>query len=133
MSEVKVNGLGTNEAIKFNCDENLLRKNKFAFFRNSHGEIPSHWSYISYFSDDSDGFNTEISFNVTYYEEPYKGANLEIITIDEDFGQPYDYQSILEKNPKQVFALQVKDFVEEEMRKLKEAGIISGHNYVEYI
>ena len=32
MSEVKVNGLGTNEAIKFNCDENLLRKNKFSFF-----------------------------------------------------------------------------------------------------
>ena len=129
MSEVKVNGLGTNEAIKFNCDENLLRKNKFAFFRNSHSEIPSHWSYISYFLD----ADIEISFNVTYYEEPYKGANLEIITIDEDFGQPYDYQSILEKNPKQVCALQVKDFVEEEMRKLKEAGIISGHSYGEYI
>ena len=129
MSEVKVNGLGTNEAIKFNCDENLLRKNKFAFFRNSHSEIPSHWSYISYFLD----ADIEISFNVTYYEEPYKGANLEIITIDEDFGQPYDYQSILEKNPKQVYALQVKDFVEEEMRKLKEAGIISGHSYGEYI
>ena len=129
MSEVKVNGLGTNEAIKFNCDENLLRKNKFAFFRNSHSEIPSHWSYISYFLD----ADIEISFNVTYYDEPYKGANLEIITIDEDFGQPYDYQSILEKNPKQVCALQVKDFVEEEMRKLKEAGIISGHSYGEYI
>lgn len=129
MSEVKVNGLGTNEAIKFNCDENLLRKNKFAFFRNSHSEIPSHWSYISYFLD----ADIEISFNVTYYEEPYKGANLEIVTIDEDFGQPYDYQSILEKNPKQVCALQVKDFVEEEMRKLKEAGIISGHSYGEYI
>ena len=129
MSEVKVNGLGTNEAIKFNCDENLLRKNKFAFFRKSHGKIPSYWSYVSYFLD----ADIEISFNVTYYEEPYKGANLEIVTIDEDFGQPYDYQSILEKNPKQVCALQVKDFVEEEMRKLKEAGIISGHNYGEYI
>ena len=129
MPEVKVNGLGTNEAIKFNCDENLLRKNKFAFFRSSHSKIPPHWSYVSYFLD----ADIEISFNVTYYDEPYKGANLEIVTIDEDFGQPYDYQSILEKNPKQVCALQVKDFVEEEMRKLKEAGIISGHNYGEYI
>ena len=133
MAEVEVNGLGTNKAIKFNCDENLLRKNKFTFFRSSHSKIPPHWSYVSYFTDDSDGFETEFSFNVTYYEEPYKGANLEIITIDEDYGQPYDYQSILEKNPKQVCALQVKDFVEEEMRKLKEAGIISGHSYGEYI
>ena len=130
MAEVEVNGLGTNKAIKFNCDENLLRKTKFVFFRNSHSKIPPHWSYVSYFSDDSD---LEISFNVTYYEEPYKGANLEIITIDEDFGQPYDYQNILEKNPKQTCALQVKDFVEEEMRKLKEAGIISSHSYGEYI
>ena len=84
MAEVEVNGLGTNKAIKFNCDENLLRKNKFVFFRNSHSKIPPHWSYVSYFSDDSD---LEISFNVTYYEEPYKGANLEIITIDEKVKQ----------------------------------------------
>ena len=26
MAEVEVNGLGTNKAIKFNCDENLLKK-----------------------------------------------------------------------------------------------------------
>ena len=129
MSEVKVNSLGTNEAIKFNCDEALLKKNKFVFLK-SHGKIPSCWCYVSVLTDD---YGADISFNVTYYEEPYNGANLEIVTMDEDFGQPYDYQAILEKNPKQTFALQVKDFVEKEMRKLKEAGVISGHSYGEYI
>ena len=129
MPEVKVNSLGTNEAIKFNCDESLLKKNKFVFLI-PRGKFPSCWYYVSFFTD---GYGADISFNVTYYEEPYNGANLEIVTMDEDFGQPYDYQAILEKNPKQSFALQVKDFVEKEMRKLKEAGIISGHSYGEYI
>lgn len=32
MAKAKVNGLGTNEVIKFNCDEDLLKKNKFTFF-----------------------------------------------------------------------------------------------------
>ena len=59
------------------------------------------------------------------------GKNIQV--IDEDFGQPYDYQYMLENNPNFTLALLVRKCVEEQMQKLQDAGILSGHNKYDYI
>lgn len=129
MEEVEVNGLGTNKAIEFILDEDNLKKYGFEYMEGIFN-IPPSWHYHK-FMDEKD---LEVTFEVNYYwPKPYKGDHLEIITIDDDWGQPYDYQSILEKNPDNKFALKVKDFAEKEMARLEEAGIIRGHKPGDYI
>lgn len=72
----------------------------------------------------------EISFDVTI---PKNGDRLKIDVIDEDFGQPYDYQYMLNKNSQFEPALIVFEFVEKQMEYLQQQGVISGHIYGEYI
>lgn len=73
---------------------------------------------------------TGISFNVSI---PKDGSRLRIDVLDEDFLQPYDYQRILEKNPKFPFAEGVKAGVEFQMETLSEAGVITGYHKGMYI
>lgn len=47
--------------------------------------------------------------------------------------QPYDFQYILEKNPNHPFAVGIKVKVEGCMRYLQNKGVLSGHEYGEYI
>lgn len=72
----------------------------------------------------------DVSFNVSI---PKDGGRLRIDVLDEDFGQPYDYQRILRSNPKLEFALNVKGGVERYMEDLTEAGVITGWNPGDYI
>lgn len=72
----------------------------------------------------------EISFSITI---PRDGSDIRIDVLDEEFCQPYDYQRILFDNPEHKTALIVKGWVEEQMRLLNEDGVITGHEYGEYI
>lgn len=132
-SDVKVNSLGTNEAIKFNFNEELLKQNGFKFMDEPNypekWPIPPHWYYNKFFSYKS----LEITFSVNYYVDPYKGSQFCIDVIDDDFCQPYDYQRMLKRNPEFIYAKKVWEFVENEMEKLQASGIISGHIRGEYI
>jgi hypothetical protein len=53
--------------------------------------------------------------------------------LDEDFGQPYDYQYMLKKNPNFEPYLIIKEQVEEYMKYLQDNGVLSGHEYGDYI
>jgi len=117
---VDVNKYATNENIKFNIltDKkmkeigfNKVDTNKWYFFR-----------YLK--------CNREISFNCTIYIDDNE---VDISTIDEDFGQHYDYQSLLKNSPNFIFILKVKEEVEMFIKYLKDNGVIYGHNYGEYI
>ena len=132
-TNVKVNSLGTNEAIKFNFNKELLKQNGFKLIEEPNypdaWPIPPHWCYNKFFSYKS----LEVTFSVNYYIELYKGSQFCIDVIDDDFGQPYDYQHMLEKTPDFIYAKKVQEFVENEMEKLQANGIISGHIRGEYI
>lgn len=60
--------------------------------------------------------------------------DIQIDVIDEDFGQPYDYQLYIMESEEPVrVASAVYEKVETELKKLQEAGILQGHvrgNYV---
>ena len=64
---------------------------------------------------------------------PKDGSDLNIMVLDDDFLQPYDYQDLLSKNPKNECANIVKEQVEKLMKYLYDNGVLSGHIYGEYI
>ena len=73
----------------------------------------------------------DISFNVTI---PKDNSDIRIDVLDETFCQPYDYQYMLDKNPKRFEpCLIVKEQVEEWMKYLQDKGVLSGHLPGEYI
>lgn len=113
-----VNSKGTNAKIKAHIlPDEEMRKIGFTDF------YEPHW----YFSK---LIGHEISFTVTI---PKDGSDIEILTLDEDFCQPYDYQYMLDKNPTFEFALKIKEKVEKQMEYLQNAGVLSGHVKGEYI
>lgn len=89
--------------------------------------MPDRWYYCRILVSDKFG---GISFNVTI---PKDGSDLDIEVLDEAFCQPYDYQFIRNADPSAEFAKNVFEKVEEEMKYLQDAGVLSGHNYGEYI
>mgnify|MGYP004491774157 FL=1 len=118
MEKIKLNSKGTNTNIKANIlDDAKMRENGFSDFSKTN------WYFCKTVGKD-------ITLNITI---PKNGSDIEIITLDEDFCQPYDYQRLLEKDPKFEFALKIKEQVEKYMQELKNAGILSGHEYGEYI
>lgn len=74
--------------------------------------------------------SNDITFNVSI---PKDGSRLTISVIDEDFGQHYDYQAILTRNPGFAFALTVKAKVETLMTNLSDEGVIEGYVQGMYI
>jgi hypothetical protein len=72
----------------------------------------------------------DVSFNVSI---PKDGSRGRIDVLDENFCQPYDYNLVLSRNPDNRYARTVRDDVERETAVLADAGIISGHEYGEYI
>lgn len=73
----------------------------------------------------------EISFSVSVKKDNADDWRIDV--LDEDFCQPYDYQEILRDDPTFEIGLLVRDEVEKYMKILKDAGVISGHEYGEYI
>ena len=83
------------------------------------------WYYCAMLSDVSG-----ISFNCTINK---KTNHVEIDVLDEDWLQPYDYQSILKEDTKHHYALLVHAQVQKQMQKLQEIGIIDGYIPNDYI
>lgn len=75
---------------------------------------------------------SEITFNLSVNKTDTNDWRIDV--LDENFCQPYDYQYFLakSKNPPEA-AVIVNKNVENIMQQLSEAGIISGHNYGDYI
>ena len=72
-----------------------------------------------------------ITFNVTIPKD--KPEDLKIDVLDEEFLQPYDYQSMLERNPKFAPALEVKESVDMFMMYLIGNGVLSGWSIGDYL
>lgn len=125
---VEVNKFGVNKAIQAHilADEQM----KAAGFRlNTYG-TSTYWYYWYGLKFPQEYRSADISFSVSI---PVDGTDIQIDVIDEDFGQPYDYQRYLESTPTFTFALIVKEQVESQMQKLQDTGVLSGHKYGEYI
>lgn len=115
---VEVNEHGTNKTIKFHIlPEAEMKRLRFTDY------CEDCWYYCK-------SLGSDITFNVTI---PKDGSEAWIDVLDDNFCQPYDYQAILERDPSFKFALTIKEKVEECMKELAEAGVISGHKYGEYI
>ena len=128
MTDIKVNEHGVNKLIKAHLlSDKQMREIGFTDCRKGY------WYFCRIFKGfKSDRkFTNEISFNVSISKN--NTLDLSIDILDEDFCQPYDYQSMLDKNTTFAPALMVRDFVEEWMKYLQENEILSGHIIGEYI
>lgn len=115
---IKTNNNGTNIKIKAHIlSDKEMKEIGFTDFAKDR------WYYCK-------DLGKDISFNVTI---PKDGGDIEIITLDENFCQPYDYQIILDHSPTHKLASMIRDKVEEQMDYLQSAGVLSGHNRGEYI
>lgn len=132
MEEVAVNKHGVNVKIKAHIlsDEEMRAAgfHKNYYEGTVHEQECPYWYF--YRTLKSDGKFTDIEFNV---QIPKDGSDIRIDVLDMNFCQPYDYQYILDRNPKQKFALTIRDGVEKWMDYLQERGILSGHVRGEYI
>lgn len=88
--------------------------------------VEGKWYYFHHVSDDG-----EITFNVTLDKAGVEDLRIDV--LDEMFGQPYDYQYLLKRNPSKGYPAQVHDAVEQEMARLQDAGVLFGHVVGEYI
>ena len=125
--KVEVNSHGVNKLIKATIlSDKEMREIGFTDYRkdtwffNKLIKFPNTKRYRSF----------EISFSVSI---PKDGSDIRIDVLDEDWCQPYDYQYMLDKNPKFEPCLIVKEQVEEWMKHLQDKGVLSGHVYGEYI
>jgi hypothetical protein len=73
---------------------------------------------------------TDITLNISI---PKDGSRFRIDVLDEDFGQPYDYQNILKRHPKLEFARSVKARVENQLELLTKSGVITGFTRGMYV
>lgn len=71
-----------------------------------------------------------ISFSITINK---KTSKCKIDVLDENWCQPFDYQSILRKDPEHKFSLEIHHKVQDIMKWLIEVGIIEGYNLGDYI
>lgn len=124
---VELNKHGVNANIKATIlsDEEML---KIGFFN-----YQDTWCFLRNYVEKSrvsSQYDWVVSFNVTI---PKDGSDISIDVLDEAFLQPYDYQAMLEEDPKFKYALIIQKFVEKHMKDLQDAGVLSGHKYGEYI
>ena len=129
MSNVEVNSHGTNKKITANIlsDEKMREigftdRCKDCWYFCRYIEFPKEKKYRY--------LQNEITFNVTI---PKDGSDIRIDIIEEDFGQPYDYQHILKNNKNNNVCLIVKEEVEKWMKYMQDNGVLNGHVYGEYI
>lgn len=118
--EVQVNKHGVNKDIHATILSN--EEMKKAGFKEYNGK----WIFFKIVDKKHEiGFYVEICGN--------EQEDLNIMVLDEDFCQPYDYQSYLMRRPSDPLLLGVQESVEQYMKQLEHAGILSGHVRGEYI
>lgn len=66
-------------------------------------------------------------YNIGFYLGLYDDGLIRIDVLDDDFGQPYDYQKLLNRDPYYMFPRQVFWEVDKLMCKLQNDGFISGY------
>lgn len=127
MDELELNSCGVNAKIKATILEYSLMR-EIGFTDNSEKD----WYFCKRvcFPNGKKYAHIDITFNVTI---PKNGSDVCINVLDEDFLQPYDYQSILKSNPSFETAIIVKNQVEELMVYLQKHGVLNGHVEGEYI
>lgn len=127
---IPLNANGVNAAIKgiLLSDEEMLKAGLVGkyYFGTEHEQEAPDWSLhrCVNFPKEKCFRNCEITF---YVRIPKNGADIKIDVIDDDFGQPYDYQYILQYNPEHRVANIVKEQVEQWMQELQTAGVITGY------
>lgn len=125
--EASLNSNGVNNLIGYNIlSAEEMRDIGFTDYSKDNW----YYSKIVPFPKDKRYRNFEISFNVSI---PKNGGDISIDVLDEDFLQPYDYQSMLERDDTFKPALIVDNFVEEQMEYLQEKDVLFGHLKGEYI
>lgn len=133
---VELNSNGVNKKIKAHIlSDDEMRE--IGFSKNYY-EGPNYEEYSPYwwfsktikFPKEKQYRGFEIDFDVKI---PKDGSDIRIDVLDMDFCQPFDYQYYLNKNPKHKTSLIIKEQVEEWMDYLQEKGVLSGHEYGEYI
>lgn len=133
---VEVNSHGVNKLIKYNIlsDE---RMKEIGFHKNyyedtDHEQYSSYWWFTKSieFPKEKRWKGIEIDFDVKI---PKDGSDIDILVLDMDSCQHYDYQYLLERNPENECANIVKEQVEKWMKYLQDNDVLSGHVYGEYI
>ena len=133
---IEVNSNGVNKLIKYNIlsDEEMKRIgfNKNYYEGTDHEQYSPYWWFSKSikFPKEKRWKSLDIDFDVKI---PKDGSDIEIMILDMDFCQPYDYQYILKRSPQNEYANIVKEQVEEWMKYLQNEGVLSGHVYGEYI
>lgn len=136
MKEVELNSHGVNKLIKATIlsDEKMkeIGFNKNYYEGTDHEQYSPYWYFLRFveFPKEKRWQGVNISFTVRI---PKDRSDIDIMVLDDDFGQPYDYQWILSKNSNNKCANIVKEQVEEWMAYLQDNGVLSGHVYGEYI
>ncbi len=121
MSEIVLNKYGCNSAIKIH----ILPDDQMKLYGfKSIGHPNAHWYWSRSCID-------EIYFSLSINKVDPEDWRIDI--IDEDFLQPYDYQHMLDETPTFSYALKVQKRVEQFMQYLAEIGVVSGHNFGDYI
>ena len=121
MNNIELNSNGINKLIKAHIlSDNTMKEIGFSDFSEDT------W----YFSRRLKSPVEDITFNVSI---PKDGSDIMIDVLDEDYLQPYDYQYFLSKNPRHEISLIVKEQVENLMTYLQDNGVLSGHEYGDYI
>ena len=125
-TNVTLNKNGVNSEIKAHIlPDAEMRKLGFTDFNNAN------WCYSAIIpSIDKHDADWQVSF---YVSIPKNGDDISIDILDDNFCQPYDYQSILKNEPNFIPAKHVFEKVEFHMDKLQKAGVLSGHIYGRYI
>lgn len=110
---------GMNAAIQFHIlEDDEMRNAGFSDHREDN------WYFVKRVY--SDKYIT-ITLNIDIPKDSKKRG--EIYTLDESFLQPYNYQEHMDKP----IAQEVATNVEDELERLSDLGIISGHNRGDYI
>lgn len=118
MNLIKLNKHGNNAAIKYHIlTEDKMKK--AGFRKTSTG-----WYFFKPLDKRS-----RISYNVSIpFDEDGR-----IDILDELFGQPYDYEFLLEEDPKFAFAQTIKAGAVYYTMLLQQQGVLSGYTYGDYI
>lgn len=121
--KVKTRENGTNLAIKGILLSDVEMQK--AGFWDGHKHDLDRWVYFKAFKHD-------IELSVVIPKDQ-NDENFHIDVLDDSFCQAYDYQYFIEKGDPPKFAYEVKEFVEEQVEKLQELGVISGYTKGMYI
>ena len=76
------------------------------------------------------GLGSDISFNVSINK---KTSKIKIDVLDECFLQPFDYQAQIQDGRNDDFINNINKQVQEQMKYLMDAGVITGYRMGDYI